>query len=204
MNFFKIFLSIILLIIIFDKLFFFCILFIYYLIQKYIYKNKIENPYYTITNFLNFEINKESYKNLYYSNVPTNSFQELGAIFKNKELNFNEYPNVEIKAGQKLFQDNKFLPECCFYNNQYSSDKGCPCITPEQQYYLQYRGLNRHPNSFIQEKNDYKNLFFSPTMALKGEKIPFNKNNIYFQRDEPPLSDTSINQVFSLLNERAR
>ena len=150
--------------------------------------------------------NIETYTNLTHSifEPSGNTAHNLGSIFKTGELNLNAYPNVEIKPGQRLFQDNKFLPECCFYYSQYSSDRGCPCITPEQQYYLQRRGLNKDKNSFIQEKNDYKNLFFSPEMALKGEKSPFNENNIYFQRDVPPLSDISKNYVQSIQKKKER
>lgn len=92
----------------------------------------------------------------------------LTNIFKNHEFNLNTYPNVELKPGQLFLQNNKFLPECCFYYNEYSTDKGCPCITPEQQYYLQRRGLNRDKNSFLKESNDYTNLYFSPTLAFKN------------------------------------
>ncbi len=92
----------------------------------------------------------------------------LTSIFKNHEFNLNEYPNVEVKPGQLFLQNNKFLPECCFYYNDYSTDKGCPCITPEQQYYLQRRGLNRDKNSFLKESSDYTNLVFSPTLAFKN------------------------------------
>lgn len=133
-----------------------------------------------------------------------NIAHHLSQIFNHSDLNLNAYPNVEIKPGQTLFQDNKFLPECCFYNSQYSTDRGCPCITPDQNYYLQRRGTNKHPSSFIQEKNDYKNLFFSPTSALKGDKVPFIKNNIHFKRDEPPLTDASENYVRLHLFEQER
>ena len=92
----------------------------------------------------------------------------LTNIFKNHEFNLNEYPNIEVKPGQLFLQNNKFLPECCFYYNDYSTDKGCPCITPEQQYYLQRRGLNRDKNSFLKESSDYTNLVFSPTLAFKN------------------------------------
>tara|TARA_Y100000591_G_scaffold68554_1_gene56751 strand:- start:20 stop:466 length:447 start_codon:yes stop_codon:yes gene_type:complete len=92
----------------------------------------------------------------------------LTDIFKNPEFNLNSYPNVDLKPGQNFLQNNKFLPECCFYYNDYSTDKGCPCITPEQQYYLQRRGLNRDKNSFLKESNDYTNLYFSPTFAFKN------------------------------------
>ena len=147
-------------------------------------------------NFSNFDAS---------SNIPA----ILGNIFKHPELNLSEYPNVEIKPGERLFTDNKFLPECCFYYSQYSTDRGCPCITPEQQYYLQRRGLNKDPDSFIKSSNDYQNIFFSPSNALKGNKDANNdleriykQNNIYFKRDEPPLSDLSINEAYRLLNNQ--
>ena len=110
--------------------------------------------------FNNFEtmINYKTNENLKYN---------LTNIFKNPEFNLNEYPNVKIQPGKLFLQNNKFLPECCFYYNDYSTDKGCPCITPEQQYYLQRRGLNRDKNCFLKETNDYANIFFSPTSVFK-------------------------------------
>ena len=215
----KIIFSMILLIIIFDKLLLLCLMTVYYLVQKYVLKNEVKSPLYYIKKYTDSEYS-EKYKNddkylnfgkELYTNLESSIFEpsgniahNLGSIFKNSELNLNAYPNVEIKPGQRLFQDNKFLPECCFYHSQYSTDKGCPCITPGQQYYLQRRGLNKHPDSFIQDNKDYKNLFFSPSMALKGETMPFNQNAVYFLRDEPPLSEISKNYVRSILNEQER
>ena len=136
-------------------------------------------------------------------NISNNEYgNSLGMIFKKNELNLNEYPNIKISPGELLFNNNKFLPECCYYYSQYSSDKGCPCITPEQQYYLQRRGLNKHPNSFIQESKDYKNLFFSPGNTLKG-KESFIKNNVYINKVKP-ISDLSINEINKLLNISTR
>tara|TARA_B110001452_G_scaffold224588_1_gene198224 strand:- start:3303 stop:3896 length:594 start_codon:yes stop_codon:yes gene_type:complete len=181
---YKILFYIILLIIIFDKLV------IFLLTPGF---NKLCEIYNSYT--------KENFKNLGYSRFepPENVAHNLGQIFKNSELNLDEYPNVEIKPGQQIFQDNKFLPECCLYYSQYSTDKGCPCITPEQQQYLSRRGLNKA--GFEKNESDYKNVFFSPTMALKGKTPPFVQNNIYFQRDEPEISDSKVNKILSLINE---
>ena len=106
-----------------------------------------------------------------------------------------------------MINDNKFLPECCLYNDQYSSDKGCPCITPEQQYYLQRRGINKHKDDIFSynSNNDYKNIYFSPSLGLKGEKFPYNpltskKYNIYYKGEPPKQLDSSINEFVNLTN----
>lgn len=136
-------------------------------------------------------------------NLSDNNFNNtLGEVFKKHELNLNEYPNVQIKPGDLLFKNNKFLPECCYYYSQYSSDKGCPCITPEQQYYLQRRGLNKDKDSFMQESRDYKNLFFSPGNSFKG-KDSFIKNNVYINKVESNR-DSNINEINKLLNISTR
>ena len=127
----------------------------------------------------------EKFTNLKFSTFDAshNSPNNLGNIFKTGALNLKEYPNVEIKPGQQLFQTNKFLPECCFYYSDYSTDKGCPCITPEQQYYLQRRGLNKDKQSF-KKNNNYQNVFFSPTNALKVIKMIYLVNMIYIQKSK--------------------
>ena len=90
------------------------------------------------------------------------------------------------------------------YYSHYSSDKGCPCITPEQQNYLQRRGKNRSRESFIHEF-DLKNIFFSPTNTFKGNKDEiFLKHDTYIKKDPEPLSDASKNYVFSILNVQER
>lgn len=145
----------------------------------------------------------EKFTNLSFSafDASHNSPENLGNIFKTGELNLKEYPNVEIKPGQQLFQTNKFLPECCFYYSDYSTDKGCPCITPEQQYYLQRRGLNRDKQSF-KKGNHYKNLFFSPTNALRGKRDQiFSNHDIYPKKQEEPLSEAKENRIRSKLYE---
>ena len=121
----------------------------YFLISKC--KKLVFNNFETMTNYKTTEDLKHNLTN----------------IFKNPEFNLNEYPNLEIQPGKLFLQNNKFLPECCFYYSDYSTDKGCPCITPEQQYYLQRRGLNRDKNCFLKETNDYANIFFSPTSVFK-------------------------------------
>ena len=90
------------------------------------------------------------------------------------------------------------------YYSHYSSDKGCPCITPEQQNYLQRRGTNRSSESFIHEF-DLKNMFFSPTNTLKGNKDEiFLNHDTYIKKEPEPLSDASKNYVFSILNLQER
>tara|TARA_B100001175_G_C19454236_1_gene612930 strand:- start:146 stop:724 length:579 start_codon:yes stop_codon:yes gene_type:complete len=153
---------------------------------------------------------KESMKNF----DPSGSFYDsLESIFKHKNMNFNHYPYVEIKPDEPLFTNNKVLPECCIYNNEYSTDKGCPCITPDQQYYLQRRGINKHnddlllnQNMSINENNhNYKNIYFSPSLALKGEMFPYNpltskKYNIHYVGNPPEQFDSSINEFILMTN----
>ena len=219
---FKLILSIILVLIIFDKLFILLLLTIYYIIQRFIFNKTPTNPLEYIKKYINpdkrinyymenigdynnnykFSLLKEKFTNF----EPSNNIPfHLGSIFKNGAMNFNQYPNVEINVNKPLFSDNKFLPECCLYNNEYSSDRGCPCITPEQQYYLQRRGVNKHKNDFIHDKNDYKNVFFSPTLALKGEKFPFNPMvdkdyNINFIKEPPIQVQSKIDEFNKLTN----
>lgn len=120
---------------------------------------------------------KENYKN--FKEFTTNNLKEnLSEIFKKSDLNLNEYPNVKVSHDANFFLHNKFLPECCIYYNDYSSDKGCPCITPEQQFFLQRRGGNRSINSFINGEK-ILNTYFSPSNALLNrENNLFNKFDI--------------------------
>ena len=67
-------------------------------------------------------------------------FDNIFSKLENNNTDFNVYPNIEEKPHHLIFNKNKFTPECCVLNYEYSSSDGCPCITPEQQYYLQYRG----------------------------------------------------------------
>ena len=221
-NLFKVILSILLLLIIFDKLIILILLTIYYLIQRYIFNNTPTNPLQYIKKYINFDKrinyyleNSGDYSNNYsfsllkenFTNFePSNNIPfHLGSIFKHDASNFKDYPNVEIEPTKPLLNNNKFLPECCLYNSEYSSDRGCPCITPEQQYYLQRRGINKHKNDFIYDKNDYKNVFFSPTLAIKGEKFPFNPMvdkdyNIHFQKEAPQQIQSEIDEFNQLTN----
>jgi hypothetical protein len=197
---FKIIFSIILLLIIFDKLVILIIITLYYRFQKFVLQNKIENP--LKEKYSNK--NNENFNNLALNNYEKNIVGSISEIFKKDKYNLGVYPNVEVKGGQELFKHNKFLPECCMYYSHYSNDKGCPCITPEQQHYLQRRGTNRASESFIREF-DLKNMFFSPTNTLKGNKDEiFLKHNTYIKKDPEPLSDTSKNYIFSILNLQAR
>ena len=144
----------------------------------------------------------ENYKNLDTNTEFTDG--KISDIFKNNKYNLGSYPNVEIKPGEMLFKHNKFLPECCMYYSDYSSDKGCPCITPEQQNYLQRRGLNRSTSSFVHSPA-LKNVYFSPTNTLKGLKNEiFLKHNTYINKTPPEMSATAKNEVYSLLNIQER
>lgn len=156
--------------------------------------------------FCKFFCKKENLENLNYVvfEPSSNIAHNLGQIFKNGSMNFNHYPYVEIQPSKPLFSNNKFLPECCLYYNEYSSDRGCPCITPDQQYYLQRRGINRHNSSILNDESSYKNIYYSHNLALKGEEYPFNplvdaSYNVYITRanlDEFP-SDVSVNEFYS-------
>jgi hypothetical protein len=180
--------------------------------------------YYLINNVYNNSINinltnKNENKKLKIKETMTNfnnSFvNSLGEIFKNSHYNFGEYKNVEFKPSELFFKNNKFLPECCNYYSDYSTSRGCPCITPEQQYYLKRRGLNRSLDSTSnivydknEDKKDFKNIFFSPSKALKGEQFPFNpvvnkEYNVYNNGDQPPLSDISNNNFKKLINKNS-
>lgn len=149
--------------------------------------------------FLFNSINKiETYENLF---EPTsNTVHNLSNVFKNPELNLQSYNNVKIDPGESLLQKNKFLPECCFYNSEYSTSKGCACITPQQQDYLRSRGSNKSKSSFIQESTDYKNLYFSPTMTYKGDNMPFQKHQDKYILDYKPLTSEKINEFNNLIN----
>ena len=199
---FKIIFSIILLLIILDKLVILYMISLYYGFQKFILKNEVDEPLKIIKKYTNK--NSENFNNLDLNNYQENIVGSISEIYKKDKYNLGEYPNVEVKGGQELFKHNKFLPECCMSYSHYSSYKGCPCITPEQQNYLQRRGKNRSSESFIHEF-DLKNMFFSPTNTLKGNKDEiFIKHDTYIKKDPEPLSDASKNYVFSILNLQER
>lgn len=49
-----------------------------------------------------------------------------------------------VLLNPKRFLDyNISAPECCNYNQNYSTSNGCLCITPEQSKFLSNRGGNR-------------------------------------------------------------
>ena len=133
----------------------------------------------------------EPYKN--FSSFTENNVKDsISSIFKYNSLNYNlnSYPNVEISASHNFFEDNKFLPECCRYNNEYSSSSGCPCITPEQYFYLENR-----TNSIQRDDNTPQ---FSPTNNFKKSNIILD-NSTDYNLDPVKLSDTSINNIISQL-----
>ena len=134
----------------------------------------------------------EGYKN--FSTFQENNVKDsISSIFKYNNLNYNldSYPNLEVTATQTFFKDNKFLPECCRYNNEYSSSTGCPCITPEQYFYLENRtNTNRQINNH--------EPMFSPTNQFKKPNIILD-NSTDYTLDPTKLSDTSINSIMSTL-----
>ena len=174
---------VILFVLIFDKLTLFILFSLYGVFKHYFAKSK--------EHFSTFDT---SYNNLSYNPLYSN-------IFKNTDLNFNSYNNVAIDPSKPLLENNKFLPECCLYNSEYSTSKGCACITPTQQEYLRRRGTNKLASSFIQTDNNYTNLFFSPTLAIQGDPIPFNKNNTNYILDYQDLTREKISEFNSLTNK---
>jgi hypothetical protein len=174
---------IILFVLVFDKLTLFILFSLYYAYKKYFTKHKEQ--------FTSFDT---SYNNLSYNSLYSH-------IFKNSDLNLKSYNNVAIDPSKPLLENNKFLPECCLYNSEYSTSKGCACITPTQQEYLIRRGTNKSPSSFIQDNSSYTNLFFSPTLAIKGDPIPFNKNNTKFIVGYQDLSSLKISEFANLTNK---
>ena len=174
---------VILFVLIFDKLTLFILFSLYGVFKRYFAKSK--------EHFSTFDT---SYNNLSYNPLYSN-------IFKNADLNLSSYNNVAINPAKPLLENNKFLPECCLYNSEYSTSKGCACITPTQQEYLRRRGTNKSASSFIQTDNNYTNLFFSPTLAIQGDPIPFNKNNTSNILDFENLSSEKINEFANLTNK---
>jgi hypothetical protein len=179
---------VILFVLIFDKLILFIIFPLYYAFTRYFIKAKES---FTKLDYTNFDT---SYNNLYYNPLYSN-------VFKNTGLNLKSYNNVAIDPSKPLLENNKFLPECCLYNSEYSTSKGCACITPTQQEYLRRRGTNKSASSFIQDNSSYNNLFFSPTLAIKGDPIPFNKNTTRYIVDFADLTSTKINEFANLTNK---
>lgn len=154
-------------------------------------------------------LSKKSYKTINSTMKPVEKFTNLtkfndnnlkaniSSVFKYNGKNFNldSFPNVEILPNNKFFKDNKFLPECCRYNNQYSSSGGCPCITPEQYYYLE----NRTNSSTINNSNN--GPVFSPTNEFKKPNILLDNSTDYNKSDTDKDIDISLNNInFSIGN----
>jgi hypothetical protein len=185
----KIFVGIIIFVLIFDK---FTIMVIIGLIHGYeSYKNSHKHMY--TESYNNYLSN--NFVQHYYDNIT-----ELSKVFKHPELNLKSYNDVQIDPAKVFLQDNKFLPECCLYNTDYSTSKGCACISPEQQNYLLARGTNKSLISFTQENNDYKNIYFSPTLTLKENTTPFNTHTTNYIVDYEPLSVEKKNEFYNHIN----
>jgi hypothetical protein len=185
----KIFVGIIIFVLIFDKLTIFLVMGLIYGFENY--KNSHKHMF------------TESYNNLLSSNSVQHYYDnitELSKVFKHPELNLKSYNDVQIDPAKVFLQDNKFLPECCLYNTDYSTSKGCACISPEQQNYLLARGTNKALISFTQENNDYKNIYFSPTLTLKENTTPFNTHTTNYIVDYEPLSVEKKNEFYNHIN----
>ena len=191
----------------FDKLTIFLLMYLSYYLGNLI--NTHKEPFINNLNFLFgrfFKNSKEPFTKLDYTNFDTSynnsSYNPLYSnIFKNPYLNLKSYNKVAIDPSKPLLENNKFLPECCLYNSEYSTSKGCACITPTQQEYLRRRGTNKSASSFIQTDNMHTNLFFSPTLAIQGDPIPFNKNNTNYILDYQDLTSEKISEFKSLTNK---
>lgn len=61
-------------------------------------------------------------------------------IYKDLEVNIKANKNALPLNSVSFFQDTIFKPECC--PSQYSSSKGCACMTPEKMKFLSSRGGN--------------------------------------------------------------
>jgi hypothetical protein len=184
----KVFVAIIIFVLIFDKLTIFLVL-----LAINGFKNSHKNK--TSENYNNLS-SRSAIEN-YYDNT-----SELAKVFKNPELNLNSYNDVLIDPEKVFLQGNKFLPECCFYNSEYSTSKGCACITPEQENYLLARGKNKSYLSFIQENDEYKNIYFSPTSVLKQNESQFVKHDTNYIVDYGPLNVNKLNEFNGLIKLR--
>uniref|UniRef100_A0A6C0H4F9 Uncharacterized protein n=1 Tax=viral metagenome TaxID=1070528 RepID=A0A6C0H4F9_9ZZZZ len=183
----KVFVAIIIFVLIFDKLTIFLVLLAINYYNSH--KNKTSENYNNLSS-------RSAIEN-YYDNT-----SELAKVFKHPELNLNSYNDVLIDPEKVFLQGNKFLPECCFYNSEYSTSKGCACITPEQENYLLARGKNKSYLSFIQENDEYKNIYFSPTSVLKQNESQFVKHDTNYIVDYGPLNVNKLNEFNGLINLR--
>jgi hypothetical protein len=183
----KVFVAIIIFVLIFDKLTIFLVLLAINYYNSH--KNKTSENYNNLSS-------RSAIEN-YYDNT-----SELAKVFKHPELNLNSYNDVLIDPEKVFLQGNKFLPECCFYNSEYSTSKGCACITPEQENYLLARGKNKSYLSFIQENDEYKNIYFSPTSVLKQNESQFVKHDTNYIVDYGPLDVNKLNEFNGLIKLR--
>ena len=115
-------------------------------------------------------------------------------LMKNSIKDKNSYLDVDLRTGSDFLSYNKFLPECCLYNQEYSTGNGCPCVTPEQQAYLNSNGLNKTGNTF--NNNPEKNIFFSPEKSFK-EEIPFDNFITYPEKEKDTRTSEIINRFYS-------
>ena len=189
----KIISAIIIFVLIFDKATILFITYIYYKFINWTMKAKSKENY----------TNNNNNNNALVTNIfepSSNTIALMSSVFKHPELNYKSYTNIKIDPTKVLFEENKFLPECCFYNSEYSSSKGCPCITGDQQYYLNMRGTNKSNMSVIQTNNDYKNKYFSPTLAFQGAAVPFQTHDSKVITGYEPLTAEKKIEFNNLIN----
>ena len=156
------------------------IYFIYFLYLKWKKNNLFENFNYS-------EFNDNSLNLV--DNLTINN-----GLIKNSIKDKNSYLDVDLRNGSDFLSYNKFLPECCLYNQEYSTGNGCPCVTPEQQAYLNSNGLNKTGNTF--NNNPEKNIFFSPEKSFKAE-LSYNNFFIYPEKEKDTRTSQIINSFYS-------
>ena len=71
------------------------------------------------------------------------------SILSNSQIDKNMYASLDNNVGGSvppknmfMWNDNKFLPECCYTPQVYSSSTGCACISKEQMQFISERGGN--------------------------------------------------------------
>lgn len=151
-NFAKVLFFIVALLVIFHQV-------IYYLINEKLFKNEDNTEDKNENENENKNENENENKEITESFINLENNKSDNSIYKDKEFinnlkdkhekqldkyKLNTYPNLDSKKCNLFFSENKFLPECCVLNYEFSSSNGCPCITPQQKYYLQYRGNNKN------------------------------------------------------------
>jgi hypothetical protein len=98
--------------------------------------------------FWNRPVNKDYYKLLDTSIVTTygtpNPLRATEMLLENDKNIVSVDGTNKSPKSLAVFSYNKSSPECCqFGNGGFSTDRGCVCVTPEQQRWFQNVGGNR-------------------------------------------------------------